>query len=153
MKHEIVKRVISFITGVVATFFKMYGAIIGLVCVAIVFDIVTGIIGAKATGTQVTSKKANQGFWKKVGLLLALFFGMFLDAFIPTALTIVELSLPFNLPFGLIFGCYIVFNEGISVCENLDKINPHLLPSWVKKLLQGGANKISQEQGDEKGGG
>ena len=46
------------------------------------------------------------------------------------------------MPFGLIFGCYIVFNEGISICENLDKINPHMLPTWVKKLLKGGAEKI-----------
>lgn len=145
MKNEIVKKVLSFITGLVATFFKLYGAIIGLVCLAIVFDIVTGVIGAKATGTKVTSKKANQGFWKKVGLLLALFFGMFLDFFIPTALAVVELSIPFSLPFGLIFGCYIVFNEGISICENLDKINPQILPAWVKKLLQGGASKINQD--------
>ena len=148
MKNEVVKRVLSFITGVLATFFKMYGAIIGLVCLAIVFDIITGVVGAKASGTKISSKKANQGFWKKVGLLMALFFGMFLDFFIPTALAVVELSIPFKLPFGLIIGCYIVFNEGVSICENIDKINPQILPAWVKKLLQGGADKINSDGGN-----
>ena len=146
---EVKKRVFSFLAGVVTTFFRMYGAILGLVGVAIIFDTITGIVAAKAAGTQITSKKANQGFWKKVGLLLALFFGVFLDLFIPEALGFISISLPFNMPFGLIFGCYIVFNEGISICENIYKINPTILPHWVKKLLRGGADKIDSAVGDE----
>lgn len=147
--NEVKKRVFSFLAGVVTTFFQMYGAILGLVGVAIIFDTITGIVAAKASGTQITSKKANQGFWKKVGLLLALFFGVFLDLFIPEALSFISVTLPFNMPFGLIFGCYIVFNEGISICENIDKINPTILPHWVKKLLKGGANKIDSAVSEE----
>lgn len=142
MKNEVLKRILSFITGVVTTFLQMYGAILGLVCIAIVFDTITGIAASKATGKKITSKKANQGFWKKMGLLLALFFGVFLDVFIPTALSFLSVTIPFNMPFGLIFGCYIVFNEGISICENLDKIDPKLLPKWVKAMLKGGSDKI-----------
>lgn len=147
--NEVNKRVASFIVGVITTFFKMYGAILGLVGVAIVFDTITGIAASKASGKQITSKKANQGFWKKVGLLLALFFGVFLDVFIPEALTFISVVLPFNMPFGLIFGCYIVFNEGISICENIDVINPSILPKWVKKLLKGGVDKIDSAISDE----
>lgn len=139
---EVKKRVVSFFAGVITTFLQMYGAILGLVCVAIVLDTITGIIASKATGTKITSKKANQGFWKKIGLITALFFGVFLDLFIPTALSIVNVTLPFAMPFGLVFGCYIVFNEGISICENFDKINPNLLPHWVKKMLKGGSDNI-----------
>lgn len=139
------KKVLSFVVGVIATFFEMYGMILALVCFAIVFDTVTGIIAAKATGTAITSKKANQGFWKKMGLFAGLFFGMFLDLFIPVALQFVSIVLPFNMPFGLIFGCYIIFNEGISVCENLDKTNPDILPNWVKSMLRGGAEKLNTE--------
>lgn len=142
---EITKKVISFFAGLITTFFQLYGLILALVCIAIIFDVITGVTAAKATGKKITSKKANEGFWKKVGLLLALFFGMFLDLFIPVALEFVNFTIPFKMPFGLIFGCYIVFNEGISVCENLDKIYPNLLPKWVKVLLKGGADKISSE--------
>ena len=147
--NEVNKRVASFIVGVITTFFKMYGAILGLVGVAIVFDTITGVAASKASGKQITSKKANQGFWKKVGLLLALFFGVFLDVFIPEALTFISVVLPFDMPFGLIFGCYIVFNEGISICENIDVINPSILPKWVKKLLKGGVDKIDSAISDE----
>lgn len=147
---EVKKRVISFIAGVITTFFQMYGAILGLVGVAIIFDTITGVVGAKASGTKITSKKANQGFWKKIGLLLALFFGMFLDLFIPEALKFVNITLPFNMPFGLIFGCYIIFNEGISICENLDKINPTILPHWAKKMLKSGVGKIDSAIDNDK---
>ena len=148
---ELKKRVFSFLAGVVTTFFQMYGAILGLVCAAIVFDIITGVSAAKATGKKITSKKANQGFWKKMGLLMALFFGVFIDMFIPHALSFINITIPFNMPFGLIFGCYIIFNEGISICENLDKINPNILPKWVKKMLEGGSEKIDSAVSDDKG--
>ena len=147
---EAKKRILSFVAGVVTTFFQMYGTILGLVGMAIVFDTITGILAAKASGKQITSKKANQGFWKKIGLLFALFFGVFLDVFIPETLKIISISIPFNMPFGLIFGCYIVFNEAISICENLDKINPDVLPKWVKSLLQGGADKIDSADEERK---
>ena len=147
---ELKKRVFSFLAGVVTTFFQMYGAILGLVCAAIIFDVITGVSAAKATGKKITSKKANQGFWKKVGLLMALFFGVFIDVFIPHALSFISITIPFNMPFGLIFGCYIIFNEGISICENLDKIDPNLLPKWVKKMLEGGSEKIDSAVSDDK---
>lgn len=139
------KQIISIVAGGISAFFQLYALIIGMVCMAIVFDMVTGVCAAKATGTKISSKVARQGFWKKVGLMLALFFGMFLDIFIPTALTVIHVELPFNTPFGLIFGCYIVFNESISICENFDKINPTILPKWVKFLIQGGASKIDTQ--------
>ena len=147
---ELKKRVFSFLAGVVTTFFQMYGAILGLVCAAIIFDVITGVSAAKATGKKITSKKANQGFWKKLGLLMALFFGVFIDVFIPHALSFISITIPFNMPFGLIFGCYIIFNEGISICENLDKIDPNLLPKWVKKMLEGGSEKIDSAVSDDK---
>lgn len=142
MQREAFKKLVSLLMGLITTFFKLYGTIIGLVGIAIVLDTITGIIASKATGVSISSKKANQGFWKKMGLLMSLFFGIFLDLFIPEALSFVNVVVPFNMPFGLIFGCYIVFNETISICENLDKINPSILPSWVKRLLKGGAETI-----------
>lgn len=148
---ELKKRVISFIVGVITTFFKFYGTILGLVGVAIILDTITGVIASKATGKKITSKKANQGFWKKMGLILALFFGVFLDVFIPEAFNYIHIALPFNTPFGLIFGCYIIFNEGISICENIYNINSDILPDWVKTMLKGGAEKINTEykEGDK----
>ena len=114
------------------------------------FDIVTGIIASKVDGTEITSTKARRGFWKKIGLILGLSFGVYLDYFIPYALTFISITLPFNLPFGLIFGCYIVFNEAISIVENFDRINPTMLPIWVKALLKGGKDKIDSSVNEKK---
>ena len=135
-------KFVSFLGGFIATFFDLYGVILALVAIVIVFDVVTGVVASKATGVQLSSKMAYQGFWKKIGLMLALFFGVFLDVFIPIALEFASVELPFDMPFGMIFGCYIVFNEALSVCENFYKINPDILPSWVKKMLEGGAHKL-----------
>lgn len=147
---EVKKRVCSFVLGVITTFFEMYGMILCLVCMAIVFDTITGTVASKATGKPITSKKANQGFWKKVAFILSLFFGIFIDFFIPISLGFLNIDLPFNMPFGLIFGCYIVFNESISICENLDKIYPKMLPQWVKTMLKGGVDKIDSVIEEEK---
>ena len=75
---------------------------------------------------------------------------MFLDMFIAFALNYVDVVIPYNMPFGLIFGCYIVFNESISICENIYKVNPTILPKWVNNMLLDGTKAISKD--DEKGG-
>ena len=142
MIKEHVKIILSTILGIIATFCKAYGTIIAFVCFAIIFDVVSGVVASKASGIKITSAKAHKGFWKKVGLLLGLFFGIFLDMFIPSSLSIINISIPFNMPFGLIFGCYIVFNECISICENIYRINPTILPRWIVSILNGGIEKI-----------
>ena len=141
------KRLLSTFMGLIMTFFKMYGMILALVSVAIVFDVITGVVASKANNVKITSKRAYKGFWKKVGLVLALFFGVLLDTFIPACLSYVSIEVPFNMPFGLIFGCYIVFNESISICENLFKINPTILPKWVLNMLKEGTEKIDNKKG------
>lgn len=147
---EYMKVFFSFIAGVITTFFNMYGPIIGLVCFAIIFDVVTGVVGSKAAGRKISSKKAYKGFWKKVSLLLALVFGMFLDLFIPLSLKYVDIVIPYNMPFGLIFGCYIVFNESISICENIYKVDPTILPLWVRGMLLDGSKVINKNEKEEK---
>ena len=121
------------VLGFICTAAEQYIPIITCVILAIVFDVVTGLLKAKATGTKLNSKKGTKGFWKKMGSLTALFFGFFLDYFIPIAIPVV--NIPFKLPFGLVIGVYLVLNECISICENLYKINPKLIPKWIAKLL------------------
>lgn len=140
--NEIWKKILSVVVGIISTFFNLYGAIFGLVAIIVILDTVTGIIASKIKGIEITSKKANQGFWKKMALFFALFFGVFLDVFIPIALSFISVTLPFKMPFGLIFGCYIIFNESISICENLININPRMIPKWIAKLLKNGVKNI-----------
>ncbi len=144
---EKMKWLSSIICGLLSAFTKQYGMIIAFVSMAVVFDWITGIIGEKAVGHPITSKKGTIGFWKKMALFAGLFFGFFLDYFIPYALTKININLPITgAVFGMIIGCYIVINECISICENIYKANPTILPQWVVKFLENTRDQIDKER-------
>lgn len=140
--NKLLKVLASLVSGLAASFWSLYGAIIICVLVAIILDFVTGIVAALASGEKISSEVGYRGFWKKVALILALAFGIFLDAFIPIMIGIVSLDLPFTLPIGTIVGCYIVINEAISIIENINKAAPSALPRWIKKILEGAGKAI-----------
>lgn len=140
--NTVAKALTALSTGLVASFWGLYGGIIICVFVVIVLDVVTGIVSALANGEKISSEVGTRGFWKKMALILALAFGIFLDAFIPIMLGVITLEIPFSMPIGTIVGCYIVINEAISIIENINKASPSALPKWIKKLLTGAANTI-----------
>lgn len=139
-----IKIAVSAVLGIVATFFEQYGILIATVIVAIVIDFATGLVKAKFNGGW-SSRTASKGFWKKIALLVALAFGIFLDFFVPSVLGNVGIIIPFKLPFALVISCYIVINECISIAENLYIINPDTMPNWIVKLL-----KIAKKEIEEK---
>ena len=152
-----VKYAASVLPGLAASFWSLYGAIIVCVFVAIIMDFVTGIVKSLATGEKISSKAGYKGFWKKCTLILALAFGIFLDAFIPIMLGVIALEIPFTMPIGTVVGCYIVINEAISIMENINTAAPSALPRWVKKMLEGAGKTIdnggvSNESNDRDGG-
>ena len=151
MEKEI-KLLTAIIGGLGASFFGAYAPIFVCVIIAIVFDVVTGLVKSKVIGKPISSTQGTIGFWKKMALFLALFFGVFLDVFIPIMLGIVDLNLPFKLPIGTIIGVYIVINESISIIENINAAAPNTLPKWIKKMLQGAGSTIDKGgQDDDKG--
>lgn len=141
-KEMIVKLSTSVISGLVASFWGIYGPVILCVLIAICMDVVSGLVSAMAAGEKISSKVGWVGFWKKMALLLALAFGIFMDSFIPILLGTISLELPFTMPIGTIVGCYIVINEAISIIENINKAAPTALPKWIKKLLEGAGKAI-----------
>ena len=146
--EQFLKGGAAVVFGSLATFAKEYGLILGFVCIAIVLDVITGIVSSYANGKKITKKKAYKGFWKKFALICALAVGIFIDAFLPSLLSIVSINLSFNLPFGMITGCYIVLNELISICENILLTNSFALPKWLLKFLEGSKKKIDDLSDD-----
>lgn len=140
------KWLLSVITGALAAFFGQYGLFIVLVAVAVVLDVVTGLINAKATGEGLSSEKANKGFWKKISLFVGLLFGIFLDYAAAAVLIHAGVNMKIDMPFALIICAYIILNESISIGENLIAIDPGNMPPWVVKLLRGSKGKIEKEQ-------
>ena len=140
--HIIGKISMSLFTGLIASFWGIYGPVIICVLVAICMDVVSGLVASMASGEKISSKVGWIGFWKKMALILALAFGIFMDSFIPILLGTISLELPFTMPIVTIVGCYIVINEAISIIENINQAAPTALPKWIKKLLEGAGKTI-----------
>lgn len=137
-----IKWLISIVAGWLASFCNQYGMLSLLVCGAIVFDIVTGILKAKTSKT-LNSNTGFVGFWKKLSLLFGLFFGYFLDFFEYYLLSVSgTVDFAFHIPFGTTIGIYIVLNECISIVENLYACGVKL-PKFLIKAL-----KAASEQAD-----
>ena len=136
------KWLVSVVCGAIATFYQQYGLFIVLVAVAVVLDVVTGLVKAKATGEGLSSEKATKGFWKKISLFVGLAFGIFLDYAVATVIAEVGVNFGLEMPFSLIVCAYIIINEAISISENLYLTNPESFPQWISKMLKVAKDKI-----------
>lgn len=143
--NNTLKWLISIISGGIAAFCGQYGLFIVLVAAAVVLDVVTGLVKAKATGEGLSSKKANRGFWRKMALFVALAFGIFLDYAAAAVLVHVGVNLGGELPFALIISAYIIINEAISISENLYLTNPDSFPPQIGKWLKVAKKEIEQK--------
>lgn len=139
------KWLIATVMGAIAAFFDQYGLLFLLVSAAVVLDVITGLIKAKATGEGLSSNKASRGFWRKMSLFAALLFGMFLDYAASAVLVHVGVKITGSTPFALIVCAYIIINEAISIAENLYLANPDSFPKWIAERL-----KVAKEQIDQK---
>lgn len=147
--EEKIKWLLSIIMGGLTTFTRQYGLMIVFVIIAIVTDVITGIIKAKATGEPLESKKGTKGFFKKMALLVALFFGFFLDYALPYFMSQIHVDVNYNMPFALIIAFYICLNEAISIAENLYATNPSIMPKWIVNILTNAKDKIDNEEIEE----
>lgn len=141
---EFYKITLSIITGLLASFTQEYGLLLLFVTFAIVLDVVTGVIKVSCTDEVWDKKKASQGFWHKISLYIGLSIGVFLDYFLPFMASEVGINMGLGAHISYIFGAYIVLNELISACQNLQCCNSHILPAWVLKLLQTSAEQLDQ---------
>lgn len=112
---------------------------------AVVLDVITGLVKAKATGEGLSSDKATKGFWKKISLFMGLLFGIFLDYAASTVLLHTGVNIGIDMPFALIICAYIIINEAISIAENLYLTNPDSFPKWISKLLKVAKDKIEEK--------
>lgn len=143
--HDTIKRLLSVVFGSLAAFFGQYGLFIVLVAVAVVLDVITGIVKAMATGEGLNAAKARKGFWRKIALFVALIFGIFLDFAAANVITKTGMPLNFEMPFALIVSAYIIINESISICENLYLTNPNAFPPQIGKWLKVAKKEIEQK--------
>ena len=151
MDWSVFKIIGAFLIGTTASFFNQYGLVITLVIVVILLDCATGLIKAKLSGEGWESKKGITGFWKKMALLCAMSFGIFLDAFIPMAVQLgFNVTLPFNIPIGMVVCVYIILNECISITENLYCCNKNIIPKWIANMLKLAKSSVDETDNENK---
>ncbi len=138
--------IISF-GGIVAAYFRAYLPLLAVVSIAVIFDIITGVIAAVYTGDGLNSKKARKGALKKSAMFMALGFGIFLDYLIPLAAMRLSIAIPQTVVFSSVIAFYIAFGECVSVCENLYRCNPDAFPKWISAILTEGKNAIDNRKG------
>jgi toxin secretion/phage lysis holin len=113
---------------------------------AVLLDYTTGLIAGRAT-EGLNSKKAVKGLYKKVGILILLFLGLFLDAAVNhfMAHSVDFFEIPFELPISHIVTIWIVITEAISVCENLERLHVPI-PKWIVKILRKAEKQIDKNE-------
>ena len=137
------------LAGTITDAFKEDVLLFLLVCGMVTFDVITGVTKANILG-EVSSSIGTKGLWKKLGILTACLFGMFLQYVIACTATIVDAPIIAKIPIGGAVAAYIIFNEALSICENFHAINPNLLPKWITNKLQVAKetlDNISNEEG------
>lgn len=143
---EFYKITLSIFTGMLASFTQEYGLLLMFVTCAIVLDVITGVIKVSCTDEVWDRRKASQGFWHKISLYCGLALGVFLDCFLPFMASEIGLDIGMGAHISYIFGAYIVLNELISACQNLQCCNSGILPAWVIRLLQESVEQIDQNE-------
>lgn len=103
-----------------------------IILISLIFnglDLCTGIVGAIKNGEQLKSSKLRDGLFKKVGFVFCYVLGFVIGY--------AKLYLP--IPFGdkllPIICVYAITTEVVSICENITKINPDILPDKLKQLI------------------
>ena len=112
-----------------------------------VIDYITGITAAGVQKQQISSYKGIVGIAKKVFMYLLIIVGVFIDMMLQYMFN--SLNIPIALPFivGCVVACWLVFNEMISILENLNDIGvpmpPFLMP--IVKRLRNTINKKGED--------
>lgn len=115
------------------------------VIIALVFnvlDILTGLTSALKNG-NIVSSKMRDGLFKKLAFILCYFVAWLIDNYGYTVGFTISIKI---LPVIVLYVCA---TELVSILENIEKINPNLSISKLKKMFH--LDEIKKIDEDEKG--
>lgn len=116
-------------------------------------DYITGIMAAPYRDVTderpIKSYKSIRGIQKKVCMYLLVMVGWIVDTMLNTTLQQAGFSFVWPSIFAIVITCWLIFNEIISLLENLDDIGVPI-PSWLMPIMKLMRSKISLESGDAK---
>lgn len=137
------------IKGIFVFFFALLSAWLGALAVPVyimvgfnIIDYGTGLMAAPHRGETRNSYKGIQGIAKKVCMWLLVAVAAMVDVALQYAASIVKLKIPFSGTIAAVVALWIVFNELISILENIRDIGVRL-PPWLLPLAEY-AKKITE---------
>ena len=129
-------KVETFFVGAFAILFSWLGVLAIPVLALVVFNLIdyaTRLIANKATGVTNTSKKSVNGIYKKFGMWVLVASCAIVDLVILQCGQYVGINLPFKFIIAIVVAIWLVFNEFISVLENVRDIGTKV-PKFVLNL-------------------
>lgn len=152
-------KIETFFVGVFSALFSWIGILIipvmALVCMNII-DYVTRFIAVKANGEIIESKKSIRGIYKKVGMWCLIVACAVIDMVLYYSVSVTGIMPPFKFVISTIIAMWLVFNEFISILENVKYGGtsfPGILVVFANKVLgklekkgQDIIDKVDQEE-------
>ena len=118
-------------------------------------DYFTGMMAAHARGEKVTSAKGVMGIYKKASQWILVLIGFMVDSALTSGTSYIGWNVPVYDTISIIVALWLVFNEMLSILENVSDMGtsvPPFLVSIVTKLrtyTQNTGNKLPTEKGDK----
>lgn len=144
------KKVSAILIGLISMLTSWLGTLAIPVYILVgcnIIDYITGIIAAEARKQQVSSYKGMVGIAKKVLMYLLIVIGVFVDIMLQYMFSSLNINIVLPFIVGCIVACWLVFNEIISILENLNDIGvpmpPFLMP--IVKRIRGTVEKKGDE--------
>lgn len=101
-----------------------------LICIAIlmILDILTGLLNSVKSGTYKSSKM-REGLFHKISLVVVIAVAFILEYLA------LYIKLPINGNLVTTVEVYIAIMESMSILENVNKINPKLIPDKLTSIF------------------
>lgn len=134
-------KVDAFFVGAFALLFSRLGVLAIPVLALVVFNLIdyaTRLIANNATGVTNTSKKSVNGIYKKFGMWVLVASCAIIDLVILQCGQYIGISLPFKFIIAIVVSIWLVFNEFISILENVREMGtkvPKFILNLADKIL------------------
>lgn len=132
-KTNSIKLIFSGVVAYLSSRLGILGPILLLLLAGMIIDYGTGMLAAKYQGV-INSRKGMWGIVKKVlyGVIVAV--AMMVDWTIINVASYIGITVPTVAFFGLLVAAWLIFNELISILENLVKMEVKL-PGFLKNIV------------------
>lgn len=130
------KSLVAVAGSIYAYMFDGLGSSLLVLIIAMVSDVVSGVIASKIQGVPISSKHSYPGLLKKSLMLLSVMLAVVLGRAIPLDVmqAAINVDLPLQMAPGLVMCWWWTAHETLSVTENMERAQLPL-PRWFKSLV------------------